>query len=154
MNLTIPRFALAVAERRGLTAVLVRSSRGRVAHLVESPGTEPFLTATGRLRRTARPVCGQRGRGYRQLHVPELRLCSFCTAHVLRDSQQCDWQRLGRLDFLWALRHARSGADLAVAVKAMREARLQFRLVPVPGGGEIPLIDALHRSRAWREFAT
>jgi hypothetical protein len=154
MNLTIPRFALAVAERRGLDAVLVRSRRGQVAHVVEAAVGTRLLTRTERLRRSARPVCGTRGRGFRQLHVPEVRLCSFCTAHVLRDSQQRDWQQLGRLDFLWALRHATSRMELQVAVKTLREARLQFQPYPLSDGtGTVSLMYVLHHSRAWLEYA-
>lgn len=68
--------ALAAAATGGL---LVGNRRGRVVHIAR-PGTKG-LTATGRLRRGAAPLCGQRARTWRQWPVDGRPLCRRCARY-------------------------------------------------------------------------
>lgn len=70
MSVVLP--ALAAAD---LDGVLVGNRRGRVVHVALAPRG---LTPTGRLRRDAAPVCGQRARSWRQWPIDGRPLCSRC----------------------------------------------------------------------------
>lgn len=78
--LLLPALA-AVALTRGTDlGMLVAARRGRTLHALTDTGRT--LTPSGRVRRTALPLCGRTPRAWRAAHVDGRPLCRTCAAKI------------------------------------------------------------------------
>jgi len=111
----LPTLAAAAVD-----GVLVARPRTAVVHLAKPGGAG--LTATGRLRRGRRPLCGVRGRTWRASADPTRRLCARCAAHLHRaglDPREVAPERLTVEQLAALLDTAATGRELHLAVLAL-----------------------------------